>query len=734
MEEFMKKWKLTAAWLLILCLLAGCSGAAAGVPDGTPIGTGPLAELRNAPLLDEKSRKTAPPSQPTEDGENCLIVRTENDPGDFDPFSPSGPTGSALSALTGVTLLGNARGGETVTMGKSGQSVAYGDREYRYMGIADLRRSGKTFTITLNEDVYFSDGVNLTADDVIFSMYVLADPAYRGTCEFAGLPIRGLKEYRADLQPKWQRILGAMAAGKDPAAEGCGITAAEAESFREAFRSAGQDFVRPIISSCTENFGEQYSEYVLGVSPEELKSDPGLQVAFAEYFWGYASGRNDGGLWEESGGSLYDLTEEYPTEEGFWDLIVRRHGYDVSDSGINYEKMGDEDFYDLLQRRMEESCPSLFEATGRKTGSRSISGIRKTGLYSLQITMTQDVGADIAKLNIPVCPLHWYGDASAYDYRADSFGFPKGDLSGVRRGGRGLLGAGPYQMLKEGEGTVLLGANSLYVGGPAATANLLLSDHATAWDLRLTEKAEEAKSSLPIETDRYTGLAFHTDRVKIGNDSLSDASCAFRRAIADAAAAFMADETDGLWARIVPPLAEAGFTVDGSGVTAYPDGAPEELTIRVHGEGEPEEALRKAAAWLKERGLPITVEEMSSAAFVRNYALEGSSDMWIMQADDPWRSGAADLFTSQGPGNVFRLASEKLDGLLAEAASEAEPEEGYRRYEDAEEELRRLCVFIPLRRESWSLGVSDRVDTASLPADMTEHYGWFSQAHLLRMK
>ena len=682
-------------------------------------------------MLDEKSGKTAPASHPEEDSGSCLIVRTQEAVAGFDPFSPHGQIGTLLAALTGVTLLGTARGGETVAMGMSGESIPYGETEYSYSGIADVRRNGKVFTITLNEDIFFSDGVNMTADDVIFSMYVLADPAYRGTCGFSSLPIRGLKEYWGDLKPKWERILEAMADGTDPVGRESGISQTEYDSFQEAFRAAGLAFVDPIISSCTENFADQYSDYVLGVTPQELRDSRGLQIAFAEYFWGYASGRNDAGLWEENGGGIYDLKTEFPTEEGFWELIARKHGYDVTDRGINYEKMGGEDFFKLLEQRIEDSCPSLFAATGNNAGTASISGIRKTGLYSLQITMTRNIGNDLGKLNIPVCPLHWYGDAQGFDYRSDRFGFTKGDLNGVKHAGKPVLGAGPYQLLRESDGILLLGANSLYAGGEAKTENLILTDHSATWDLWLTQADTEG---VAIETDLYTGVGFHVDRVKIGEDSLSDASCTFRRAIAGAVEAFMKEKTDGLWALTAPLLVSAGFTVDGTGVTLFPEGAPDELMIRLYGTGGPETALREAALWLQERGLPITVEEMPSAAFIRSYAQEGSSDVWIMQAEDPWRTGAAALFSSEGKDNVFRLSSVELDALLEEAGEKADPQAGYRLYEKAEEELARLCVFVPLVREAWTLGVSYRVDRSSLPRDMTEYYGWYSQANAIQMK
>ena len=40
--------------------------------------------------------------------------------------------------------------------------------------------------------------------------------------------------------------------------------------------------------------------------------------------------------------------------------------------------------------------------------------------------------------------MHYYGDESLYDYENNSFGFPKGDLSGVKEKTGKPLGAGPY--------------------------------------------------------------------------------------------------------------------------------------------------------------------------------------------------------------------------------------------------------------------------------------------------
>ncbi|MDY3367282.1 ABC transporter substrate-binding protein [Zhenhengia yiwuensis] len=51
------------------------------------------------------------------------------------------------------------------------------------------------YTFTLKDGVTFSDGTPVTADDIIFSYKVLADPAYDGPSTFSTLPVVGMEEY-----------------------------------------------------------------------------------------------------------------------------------------------------------------------------------------------------------------------------------------------------------------------------------------------------------------------------------------------------------------------------------------------------------------------------------------------------------------------------------------------------------------------------------------------------------
>ncbi len=52
------------------------------------------------------------------------------------------------------------------------------------------------YTLTLKEDLVFSDGEPITSDDVIFSLKVLCDPTYDGMATFSTLPIIGMDEFK----------------------------------------------------------------------------------------------------------------------------------------------------------------------------------------------------------------------------------------------------------------------------------------------------------------------------------------------------------------------------------------------------------------------------------------------------------------------------------------------------------------------------------------------------------
>lgn len=57
-----------------------------------------------------------------------------------------------------------------------------------------------SYQLTLNKGLKFSDGTDLTIDDVIFTWKLMADPYYTGRYSLAEVPVKGMQEYYYDTE------------------------------------------------------------------------------------------------------------------------------------------------------------------------------------------------------------------------------------------------------------------------------------------------------------------------------------------------------------------------------------------------------------------------------------------------------------------------------------------------------------------------------------------------------
>ena len=123
---------------------------------------------------------------------------------------------------------------------------------------------------------------------------------------------------------------------------------------------------------------------------------------------------------------------------------------------------------------MDEDVYNDYPTIGVKTGdsAANISGIKKTGDYSMTVTLDKVDATAIYQLGVTIAPMHYYGDPSLYDYDNNQFGFPKGDLSSVRAKTTVPMGAGPYKYIKYEDGVVYFEANDSYFLGAPKTKYL----------------------------------------------------------------------------------------------------------------------------------------------------------------------------------------------------------------------------------------------------------------------
>ena len=111
---------------------------------------------------------------------------------------------------------------------------------------------------------------------------------------------------------------------------------------------------------------------------------------------------------------------------------------------------------------------------GVETGDSadSISGIQRTGDYSMRVVATEVAANMVYQLAVYIAPLHYYGDESKYDYENNKFGFDKGDPVQHPRKDDQAPGAGAYTFKDYSNGTVYLEANPNYYKGEPKIKNV----------------------------------------------------------------------------------------------------------------------------------------------------------------------------------------------------------------------------------------------------------------------
>ena len=155
--------------------------------------------------------------------------------------------------------------------------------------------------------------------------------------------------------------------------------------------------------------------------------------------------------------------------------------------------------------------------------------------------------------------MHYYGDASLYDYDNNQFGFTRGDLSAVRDKSNQPLGAGPYKFVKYENKTVYLEANENYYKGAPKTKYLQWRETSDADKIAGVEQGtidlsdpsgsksafdqiKSINSNGELDGDKimvnatdnlgYGYIGINANTVKVGDDGSSDASKDLRKAIA----------------------------------------------------------------------------------------------------------------------------------------------------------------------------------------------------------
>ena len=500
----MKMKKLIALLLalaMIACLFVGCKSTEE-----------PSVTDNSAPTESTGSE------EPTPSADTPLVVGYSPFSSKFSPFFSETAYDQDVYAMTQIGLLTSDRTGAIILNGIEGETIEYNGTPYTYYGPADLTITENAdgtvyYDFVLRDDITFSDGEPLTIDDVIFSMYVLCDPTYDGNSTLYAQPILGMEEYRAGMTTLAKAL---VAAGRENT-DFTNWTEEQQTKFWDNIDKALVPFAQGIVDYCVES----------GYNEEG-------DVAGASANWGF------------SGTS--ETVEDFAMEIG--------ETYDWSFSAMEAEVGLSDALADMMDADVYNDYPTI----GIKTGESApnIAGIQKTGDYSMRVVLTEVDAVAIYQLGVTIAPMHYYGDASLYDYDNNSFGFPKGDLSSVRAKTTQPMGAGPYKFIKFENGVVNFEANEdYYLGAPktkyvnfletlsdddklngVVTGTIDITDPSMSVDTAKTitdKNGGEGLTGKVITTDLVNNLGYgyigmNANVMNVGGDPASDASKNLRKA------------------------------------------------------------------------------------------------------------------------------------------------------------------------------------------------------------
>ena len=707
----------------------------------------------------------------------------------FSPFFATTSYDQDAAGLTQVSLLPSDREGNVLLNAKDGEVVAYNGTDYTYYGIANceiVENSDGTVTykLSMRDDVKFSDGTKLTADDVIFSIYVLCDPTYDGSSTLYSQKILGMDDYRSGMDTRFNLVWKTERAGYTANDY---FTEEDYNTFWSAFDAAGELFVNEIVEYC--------------------KAYGATDVASAAPLWGYA-----------------DVT----TAAEWFKVIVDNFGYDLSSEGINYESAGTS-LETFMYEVLGDKAAHYQAGVNTGDGAANIAGVKKTGDYSLEITVEGIDPTFIYQLTLAIAPLHYYGDAKAYDYDKNQFGFTKGDLSGVRAKTTKPLGAGPYTFISYENNVISYEANPYYYQGAPKTQYLKMqgvstSDKMTGMTTDLFDVTvpnyndddiaaiKKANSNGELTGDKITTMA--TDflgygyigicakNVNVGGEAASDASKALRRGLAtllavyrepvvyayygDRASIIQYPISNTSWAAPKPAdegynlayskdadgnvvvtadmtqdekvaaakkaaislFKAAGYTFDeASGkFTAAPAGAAMEWEVIIPADGVGDHPsygiLTETKNALNEMGLDLIINDPSNSNELWDALDAGNAQLWAAawgSTVDPdmyqvyYSTNVVGLEGSSNSNHYF-IQDSKLDDLIMTGRTTTDQAFRKATYKEALELIMEWGVELPTyQRQEATLFSTERVNVETIPADMTPFYGWASEIHLLDM-
>ena len=619
-----------------------------------------------------------------------------------------------LTQLVMPSMLVIDRQGKVVYNAGEGETRSTALCDYNYQGVVtidedyDKESNATTYSIKVRDDAVFSDGTPITADDLIFTYYVLCDPSYDGPSQVQFQNIFGVRAYQLN----------------NTAAPGIEVTNSD---------------VNKALGNPSEGLRQAIIDAIIRPTLEEER-------AWCEANWERYVDRGYGNSAEELFVTLYTsvLSSTYKAGDKSFDQIVDDT---VELFGMNYKTLAknyknDIDYFNEKVKTITRNY--LYETLLEKAGGEEmprISGITKTDNSTVSVRVLGKSSTVIRTIcDIPILSLHYYGNEDLYNYDADQFGLVRGDLTSIRAKDSQPLGYGPYQFVGTDGAAATLTENKYYdgtaveradlkliwsdttdrlsqiTGGTADLADLELTDTEIASIRETNENGSLNGDQLKTVTyndDTYYYFGMNVNRVNVNDGELTEASLHMRRAIGMVISAVRAEKCysyygetaklinypcstsfdampttpipaaisftesadgtaltkDNVMDAVREELTAAGYTFKEEGrISHLPTGGKLKFTVHVPpyltGDNAMTAILAEAKVMLESIGFEISFKEYSDINEFVITLSGGKADMWVARRSASAILSPAAYYTNGGTSNYYKLRDTTLDRAI----------------------------------------------------------------------
>lgn len=722
----------------------------------------------------------------------------------FNPFFYDSSYDRSIVDMTGIRLLTLDRVGGLILNAIDGETVSYNGTDYTYKGMSNITVNYDettditTYNIKIRDDIKFSDGHVLDADDLIFSYYVLSDTSYDGSNTLYSIPIIGMQNYRKN----------------NSNAENTVVSEEEIKSAMENLSDAAKAAIidKVIVPVLTSEL-----DWVKGLYGNDSYKDytekyPVVKDLFAHFY---------------SIDDSYDSTTVADEAQVLADIITQ-YGADYKALGNGYA--GDESYYDndvtaiISDIVLEEKLSTGGEEVA------SIEGIKKLSQTEVAVSIKGFDASAIYKIgDIVVAPLHYYGDEATYDYDNNQFGFTRGDVSSIKALSSTPMGAGPYKFVKYENKVVYLEASENYYKGEPLTKYIQFKETTEADKISgvgtgtidiadpsgsvaafgeisgynsNNELSGDKIVTSTVDHSGYGYIGINADTVNVDGEAYSEESRNLRKAFATILSVYRDVTIDSYYGEVAsvinypisntswaaPQKSDEGYTVayskDVNGNAIYtssmtpdekyaaaltaatdylkaagytfdeatgkfteaPEGAKLEYEVIIPADGNGDHPsfaiLTKAREDFEKIGITLTINDPSDANKLWERLDVGTQEMWVAAwtaTIDPDMYQVYHSSNIVGLGgsdsNHFHIKDSNLDQLIMDARQSSD--QTYRKaiYKTCLDMILDWGVEIPVyQRQNCVIFSADRVDLSTITPDITTHWGWMNDIEKVQMK